>query len=189
MPMYQKTTEIVAYVDTAKTSHASGLRNCGQTFIVFGYGSSQYPSHGRPTCSRGNIPAQHTAKIVIASAKRLIELRQPCLKSSRMAEISVPAWPIPIHQTKLMIANPHAPGIVTPQIPTPLSTSHVTPMTTPIATVAAKNRPPHHAQGVLPVSTMPAIFWVTLLKLCPGAMTAYSPVRGSIIGSCTVSGS
>ena len=29
-----------------------------------------------------------------------------------MAEISVPAWPIPIHQTKLMIAKPHATGIV-----------------------------------------------------------------------------
>ncbi len=41
MPMYQKTTEIVAYVETANTSHASGLRNCGQTFIVFGYGNSQ----------------------------------------------------------------------------------------------------------------------------------------------------
>src|SRR6185437_12626495 len=58
-------------------------------------------------------------------------------------------------------------------------------MTTPIATVAAKKNPPHHAHGVLPVSTMPAIFCVTLLKLCPGAITAYSPVRGSIIGSTT----
>src|SRR5580698_10070294 len=140
--MYQKTTEIVAYVDTAKTSHASGLRNCGQTFIVFGYGSSQYPCHGRPTCSRGNMPAQHTAKIVIASAKRLIELRHPCLNSSRIAEISVPAWPIPIHQTKLMIAKPQAPGIVTPQIPTPFSTSHVTATTTPSAMVPARNSPP-----------------------------------------------
>src|SRR5579875_1799530 len=88
-----------------------------------------------------------------------------------------------------MIANPQAPGIVTPQMPTPFSTSQVTPITTPSATVAAKKKPPHHAHGVLPVSTMPAIFWVTLRKLCPGAMTAYSPVRGSIIGSCTVSGS
>ena len=56
------------------------------------------------------MPAQHTAKMVMASAKRLMELRQPCLKSSRMAEISVPAWPMPIHQTKLMIANPQATG-------------------------------------------------------------------------------
>src|SRR6201996_5249449 len=137
MPMYQKTTEMVAYVETAKTSQASGLRNCGQTFIEFGYGSSQYPSHGRPMCSSGNMPAQHTAKIVIASAKRLIELRQPCLNSRRMAEISVPAWPIPIHQTKLMIAKPQAPGIVTPQIPTPFSTSQVNAITSSSATVAA----------------------------------------------------
>src|SRR5258707_6994355 len=102
MPMYQKTTEMVAYVETAKTSHGSGERNCGHRFMESGRGSSQYPSQGRPTWMRGNMPAQTTAKIVIASAKRLMELRQPCLKRRRMAEISVPAWPIPIHQTKLI---------------------------------------------------------------------------------------
>ena len=36
IPMYQKITEIDAYVETANTSHARGLRNCGHTFIVFG---------------------------------------------------------------------------------------------------------------------------------------------------------
>src|ERR1700712_1638332 len=41
MPRYQNTIEIVAYVETANTSQASGLRNCGQMFIVFGYGNSQ----------------------------------------------------------------------------------------------------------------------------------------------------
>src|SRR5580698_7625273 len=124
--MYQKTIEIVAYVETANTSHASGLRNCGHTFIVLGYGNSQYASHGRPTWISGKMPAQHTAKMVIASAKRLIELRHVCLKSNRIAEISVPAWPIPIHHTKLMMAKPHAPGMVMPQIPTPFRNSHVT---------------------------------------------------------------
>ena len=48
----------------------------------------------------------------MASAKRLMELRQVCRSSSRMAEISVPAWPIPIHQTKLTMAKPHAHGNV-----------------------------------------------------------------------------
>ena len=33
-----------------------------------------------------------------------------------MAEINVPAWPIPIHQTKFVIANPQA---------TPLTTLHL----------------------------------------------------------------
>jgi hypothetical protein len=105
------------------------------------------------------------------------------LNSSRIAEISVPAWPIPIHQTKLMMAKPQAPGIVTPQMPTPFSTSQVTAMTTPSAMVEAPSSPANQAIGVLPVSTMPAIFWVTLLKLWPGAITAYSPVRGSTMGS------
>src|SRR3974390_1799367 len=41
MPMYQNTTEIVAYVETANTSHSSGERNCGHTVIVLGYGNSQ----------------------------------------------------------------------------------------------------------------------------------------------------
>ena len=36
-----------------------------------------------------------------------------------MAEISVPAWPIPIHQTMLTIVNPQGTGTFTPQIPMP----------------------------------------------------------------------
>ena len=67
----------------------------------------------------GNSPAQATANRVIASAKRLIEVRHFCLKRSRIAEISVPAWPMPIHQTKLTIAKPQATGMLTPQMPTP----------------------------------------------------------------------
>ncbi len=70
-------------------------------------------------CNTGNMPAQATANSVMASAKRLIELRQLCFSSRRMAEISVPAWPMPIHQTKLMMAKPQATGISMPQIPTP----------------------------------------------------------------------
>ena len=57
------------------------------------------------------MPAQATANKVMASAKRLMELRQCWLSSSRIAEISVPAWPIPIHQTKFVIAKPHITGV------------------------------------------------------------------------------
>src|ERR1700678_1818029 len=131
------------------------------------------------------MPAQTTAKIVIASANRLIEFRHVCLNSSRIAEISVPAWPIPIHHTKLMIANPPAPGIVTPQIPTPFRKSQVSAIATSVATPPATVRPANQPSGVFDVSTMSAIICVTDLKLCPGAITAYSPVRGSIIGSST----
>jgi hypothetical protein len=55
----------------------------------------------------GKIPAQITAKIVIASAKRLIEVRHFCRSRKRIAEISVPAWPMPTQNTKLTIAQPH----------------------------------------------------------------------------------
>ena len=69
----------------------------------------------------------------MASAKRLIELRQLCLNSSRIAEISVPAWPIPIHQTKLMIAKPQATGCVIAQMPTPFRNSQVTATSSTVA--------------------------------------------------------
>src|SRR4051812_36689285 len=109
-PTNQKSAETVAYVETAKTSQMSGLRQFGQRPMLFGYGSIQYASHGRPVCIRGNMPAQATAKSVMASAKRLIDVRHSCRSRSRIAEMSVPAWPIPIHQTKLMMAKPQPTG-------------------------------------------------------------------------------
>ena len=33
--------------------------------------------------------------------------------------MSVPAWSIPIHHTKLMMANPHPTGMLMPQMPMP----------------------------------------------------------------------
>ena len=57
--------------------------------------------------------------MVIASAMRLIDVRQFWCSNNKIAEISVPAWPMPIHHTKLVIANPQATGMSMPQIPTP----------------------------------------------------------------------
>ena len=70
----------------------------------------------------GKMPAHATAKSVIASAKRLIEVRHVCFSSSRIAEISVPAWPMPIHQTKLVMSNAQPTGMLLPQMPIPLNT-------------------------------------------------------------------
>src|ERR1035438_4527683 len=128
------------------------------------------------------MPAQTTAKIVIASAKRLIELRQLCLKSSRIAEINVPAWPMPIHQTKLIIAKPHATGCVIAQMPTPLRNSHVTATSNTVAPPPAMPKSASQPSGVCGVSTMRVIFSVTDLKVSPSAMTRYSPVAGSTPG-------
>ena len=62
-----------------------------------------------------------TAKIVIASAKRLMRSAS-CLARSRnrMAEISVPAWPMPIQKTKLVMSNAQPTGLLLPQTPMPV---------------------------------------------------------------------
>jgi GTP-dependent phosphoenolpyruvate carboxykinase len=68
-------------------------------------------------------------------------------------------------------------------MPTPFRKSHVQPITRPIATPPPTSRPKNQPSGVFEVKTIPAIFCVTDLKVWPGAITAYSPVRGSIMGS------
>ena len=41
MPMYQKSSDTEPYVETANTSHSSGLRKFGHIAIWFGSGNSQ----------------------------------------------------------------------------------------------------------------------------------------------------
>src|SRR6185503_2006644 len=120
-PRNQNSSEIVKYVETAKTSQVSGLLNCGQMPLTLGYGMSQYAAnHGRPVWRSGKSKAQMTANRVIASAKRLIDVRHFCWSSRRIAEISVPAWPMPIHQTKLMMPKAQPTGMLFPHVPMPL---------------------------------------------------------------------
>ena len=76
----------------------------------------------RPTWNMGNIPAHITAKIVIASAARLTDVRQFCLVRNRIAEIRVPACPIPIQKTKFTIGHPHMAVELFPHTPTPVTT-------------------------------------------------------------------
>ena len=87
-----------------------------------GSGNSHHANHTRPMWITGKIPAHITAKMVMASAARLIEVRQRWRSRNRIAEMSVPAWPMPIHQTKLIIAQPHMTGWFRPQTPTPVET-------------------------------------------------------------------
>ena len=101
-----------------------------------------------------------TAKIVIPSAKRLIDARQPCLRSSRIAEISVPAWPIPIHHTKLMIAKPQPTGMLTPQIPVPLIRSQVRAMPSMPINMKPIDTTMNQLSGVRPPRTTPLILSV-----------------------------
>ena len=91
----------------ANTSQTSGERkftHSGPRWLGK-YGKMKNASQGRPMWMSGNSPAHMTAKIVIASAERLIDVRHFCRNSSRIAEISVPAWPMPIQNTKLVMSN------------------------------------------------------------------------------------
>src|SRR5688572_5574680 len=74
----------------------------------------------------GNSRAHMTAKMVIASAARLIEVRHFCRKRKRIAEMSVPAWPIPIQKTKFVISQAQPTGTLSPQTPIPSQKSHET---------------------------------------------------------------
>ena len=81
----------------------------------------------------------------------------------------MPAWPIPIHQTKLTIAKPHAAGIRMPQIPTPLIINRVTTMFNNIRR-AKPMRKPNTQPGVTGrVRTIALILSVTLSNVWPGA--------------------
>lgn len=104
-PTYQKRSETVKYVEIAKTSQRSGERKFTEIGPrVLGYGKTQKASHGRPMWMSGKIAAQRTAKIVIPSAARAIEVRQRCRKRRRIAEMRVPACPIPTQKTKLVMS-------------------------------------------------------------------------------------
>ena len=91
IPMYQKSNDTVAYVETANTSQSKGERKLGQIPFEFGIGARNHAIHARPTWIPGKIPAQITAKMVIASAARFTAVLQFCLSRHKIAEISVPA--------------------------------------------------------------------------------------------------
>ena len=86
----------------AKKSQTSGERKFGQISRALGYGTSQKNSHGRPRWMIGNIAPIISAKTVITSAQRVTGRRQRAFTSRRMAEISVPAWLMPIQKTKFV---------------------------------------------------------------------------------------
>src|SRR6185436_4141538 len=117
------------------------------------------------------MPAQDTANRVMASAKRLIDVRHSCRRRRRMAEIRVPAWPMPIHQTKLMMSKPQPTGQLIPQMPTPFQNSQQTPTRKRLRKANATPKPMNHQRGVFWRMTS-LILSVTVPGVCPGATTA-----------------
>src|SRR6516164_6255785 len=133
--------------------------------IVLGYGTIQKKYHGRPMCNSGKMPAHATANSVIASAKRLIEVRHFWCNKSKMAEMSVPAWPMPIHHTKLMMAKPQATGTLMPQTPTPTNRSQKMVYSSIIVRANMKAKPSHQPRGVCRASVIELIFSETERKV------------------------
>src|SRR4029077_706526 len=105
---------------TANKSHIRAQRKCCEIPQLFGIGAIYHAIQNRPTWMPGKIAAQITAKSVIASAERLIDVRHFCRSKNRIAEIRVPACPIPIHKTKLVMSQAQPTGIWSPQVPTPV---------------------------------------------------------------------
>ena len=71
------------------------------------------------------MPAHMTANSVMASAERLIDVLHFCRNRNRIAEISVPAWPIPIQNTKLVMSHAQPIGRLLPHTPIPVETRYV----------------------------------------------------------------
>ncbi len=63
--------------------------------------------------------------------------------------MSVPAWPMPIHQTKLTMSMPQATGMLMPQIPTVRTRSFAIVMKRPWAARNEIANPTYHHFGVL----------------------------------------
>src|SRR5689334_11732670 len=110
----------------------------------------------------GKMAAQITAKRVIASAARLIDVRHFCRVRKRIAEIRVPAWPIPIQKTKLVMSQAQPTVLFSPHTPTPFEIWY--PMqNNPTSAMAEHGRKASHHQMGVGASTMTDTFSVIQL--------------------------
>jgi hypothetical protein len=106
----------------------------------------------------------------MASAKRLMDVRHSWRRSSKIAEISVPAWPIPIHHTKLMISKAQPTGMLFPQMPIPFANRIVTAYRNIITTENEMPKAMKYQRGVRSWMTA-EILSVTDPGVWPGATT------------------
>src|SRR5262245_39835953 len=74
-------------------------------------------------------------------------VRHVCSRSRRIAEMKVPACPIPIHQTKLMMPNAQPTGMLLPQRPMPVHTVAATAATRTPETAHAAVKARYHGRG------------------------------------------
>ncbi len=87
-----------------------------------------------------------------------------------MAEINVPAWPIPIHQTKFVMSHAQSTGWLLPQMPMPLTTRRLSDTNSSIASRNAAPNPRYQPRDVRFASTIALILSVTDPNVYPGPM-------------------
>ena len=73
----------------------------------------------------------------------------------------MPAWPMPIHQTKLMIGMAQPTGWLVPKMPTPVKTRCVIAISNNCTSMKEMAKPMNQPIGVLRFSTMALILSVT----------------------------
>jgi len=88
--------------------------------------------------------------------------------------MSVPAWPMPIHHTKLMMSNAQPTGTLLPQMPMPVRRSLPSAICRPISSAKPMRKPKTQPSGVRLDSGICATVSVTVSKSWPGPMTGTS---------------
>jgi hypothetical protein len=137
--------------------------------MSLGCGISHHANHGRPVCRMGKMPAAATAKIVMASAARLMLVRQPWRVRYSTAEISVPAWPMPIQNTKFVMSQAQPIVLELPHTPMPVVTSMYTLYTPSSRAQLATPRANSQALGGLGFSAIQATSLVTARNAARGS--------------------
>ena len=79
--------------------------------------------------------------------------------------MSVPAWPMPIHQTKLRMSKPQPTGMLTPKMPTPLKTRYVIVARRTIVSANPTAAPKNQAFGVRRESAIEASLSVSVVNV------------------------
>ena len=104
----------------AAKSHDRALRKLGKISLELGRGTMNQAIQTRPMWIITYSPAQATAKSVMASAARFRLDRHFWRNRKRIAEIKVPAWPMPTQKTNVPMGSPQPTVLFMPQMPRPV---------------------------------------------------------------------
>ena len=136
------------YVPTALGSHTNGERTLGHTPRAKSYGNTQKSRQGLPTWNSGVCSAAISENTVITSAARVTGRRHSAWVSRSIAEIIIPAWLMPIQNTKLTRKNPQKTGRFRPVTPSPLFIMYPN-AASPMKTIIVRNMTVgNHQRGV-----------------------------------------